>query len=305
MEGGEISPPNNDILPETATASCSKEQEQSKIEKFLENQNIALKNFLQQQSDCFRNLGLGYSVDDNDGPRPKKSRTEENDDALSLHPDEDEDHEDNDPWASYSKSPTGKGVPDDPLTDDDMNEHIEGSKYQALLEKTIEQMGDPIDTELATVCGKVWGKAMLSKKKKEDIFTDIIIPSNCQAMMTPKLNTEIYIRLIENAQTKDRVQDRQKDLVKASVPLFHAMEEIGKVENFMLKKPKWTTNEEKETYNTLKGVGPTIQKSLKVLNYSFTETLRKRKYDVTLSVSNLSPLPAVHPLQNSSLTRME
>ena len=129
----------------------------------------------------------------------------------------------------------------------------------------------------------------LSKDKKKAIqFKDILIPENCKAMKTPRLNTEVYLKIIENAQTKDRAaQDRQKDLSKAAIPLLKAMAEIRKVETLMEKSRKkaeeagkTVSKTEKEAYERLQGISPIIQKSVQVLNYSYTDTMRKRKSDV-------------------------
>ena len=84
-------------------------------------------------------------------------------------------------------------------------------------------MGSPLDTDLAGVCKQIWGKALSNVKNKEEL-QKILIPSNCTVTKTPRLNTEIYIKLNEGEQNKERsAQAKQKESAKASVPILQAM----------------------------------------------------------------------------------
>ena len=102
-------------------------------------------------------------------------------------------------------------------------------------------------------------------------------------MKSPKLNREIYIRMAENGQTKDRAtQDCQKDMTRATIPLLKSVGEIAKVEDLLLaqKEEKGEVSAaDKKALKMVQRVLPIIQKSIGILNYSFTETSRKRKYD--------------------------
>ena len=281
----------NDVVPQD-------QNDQSRFEQFLLHQSETLAQFLEQQNQYLEKLGFKTAPT---GQPARKRPHQEKDDVVSLHAEdssydnastseEDDDADKTDDLLlTYSKGLHGKGVPVGSGDDDDI-EHIEGSRYRDLLEQTEEKMGDPIEDEaLASVCSKIWGKVNLSKDKKKAIqFKDILIPENCKAMKTPRLNTEVYLKIIENAQTKDRAaQDRQKDLSKAAIPLLKAMAEIRNVETLMEKSRKkaeeagkTVSKTEKEAYERLQGISPIIQKSVKVLNYSYTNTMRKRKSDV-------------------------
>ena len=165
--------------------------------------------------------------------------------------------------------------------DDIDNEHISGSRYQVLLEQTEEVMGEPIDDNLAKVCEKTWGKAKLSKDKKKKMLEEVKIPENCKILKSPKLNSEIYIRLLENAQSKDRAaQEKQKDIARATIPILEAIGEVAQVEDLLIK----AGGKEKSLAKKVNGILPTLQKSIAILNYSFTETTRKRKYDATTAL---------------------
>ena len=95
---------------------------------------------------------------------------------------------------------------------------------------------------LAEVCEKAWGQARLDKDKKKELSKDAKVPSNCPRMKTPRLNTEIYVRLPENSQTKDRAaQERQKDLTKAVIPLLKALDKVSGVQDLMKQNAKRDT----------------------------------------------------------------
>ena len=110
-------------------------------------------------------------------------------------------------------------------------------------------------------------------------------------MKTPRLNTEVYIKLNEPSQNKDKAaQTRQKDTAKAVIPVLQAMVEVKNAETMMLaniKKGKQKGTDlscMKKSYEIVKNISPLLQQSLKVLNSSFSETLRKRKQDVCTSL---------------------
>ena len=74
------------------------------------------------------------------------------------------------------------------------NQSVETSRYQDLLDSTGKKMGSAIDAELASVCKLIWVKALSNGKNKEEL-KKIFIPSNYTTMKTPRLNTDIYIKL--------------------------------------------------------------------------------------------------------------
>ena len=149
--------------------------------------------------------------------------------------------------------------------------------------------GNPLEDDLARVAQKTWGKALLSKEKKKALLKDLKFPENCKSMQPSKLNSEIYIRVHEQAQNKDRAAlDRQKDITKAAIPLFHSIGKISAVESLLEKllKRDAPSHSVKLALKGVKEVMPLLQQSIKVLNYNVTETTRKRRYDVCAALGN-------------------
>ena len=117
-------------------------------------------------------------------------------------------------------------------------------------------------------------------------------------MKVPRLNEKVYIRIADNSWNKDRAhQERQKGLSRAAIPLLYALGDVEKVQRITSEQFKLTKTEPKsleeakkqladlkrqvvEGHNSLNGLRTTIQKSVRVLGYSFTQMTRKRKSDV-------------------------
>ena len=179
--------------------------------------------------------------------------------------------------SAYFKGHAGKGV----VSSDESEE--DSQRYQDLMDSTEEKMGSPLDMDLAGVCKQMWGKALSNVKNKEEL-QKILIPSNCTVMKTPRLNTEIYIKLNEGTQNKDRsAQAKQKESAKASVPILQAMVEVRKLERMVRKNMK-KGKDDKEALEVVEKISPLLHTSLKVLNHTFSEGLRKRKSDVCTSL---------------------
>ena len=107
------------------------------------------------------------------------------------------------------------------VIDDKDLEGILRSKYKDIMEHTAEKRGDPVVPELAGLMKETWGKLMLSTESKKKMSEGCLIPSNCKPMVTPKMNTEVYIRFEENSQKKEKaMQERQKVIAKATVLLL-------------------------------------------------------------------------------------
>ena len=269
------------------TGETQNTEDEDVLRTFIKNQNQSLERFLQQQEMYLKKLTTTSR---------KRLRDEEDEDVLSLHADEDHEidstnvsRESEDILARYSKGLYGKGESKESEQENSDDEDEEAnSRYEDLLASTVEKMGQPIENDLADVCSKIWGKALSSDNKKDD-FKGILIPSNCKKMKTPRLNTEVYIKLLEGPQNKDRAaQTRQKDTAKAAVPILQAMVELKKTEKTLKRSIKKgqgpATKEVAEAYDNIKTISPMLQRSLKVLNYTFSETMRKRKYDVCTSL---------------------
>ena len=134
--------------------------------------------------------------------------------------------------------------------------------------------------------GAAWGKVQLASKTKTAIQEKIQIPANCASMKAPRLNTEVYIRIYENTANKDRaMMDRQKDIAKAAVPVLKAMGELGAISDRLEKsiKAKGKENVDEAEATIYRGVKKSLdelENSILMLNYNFTETTRRRKFDV-------------------------
>ena len=133
------------------------------------------------------------------------------------------------------------------------------------------------------------GQGHLVEREKKGLLKDLKIPANCKSMQPKNLNSEIYIRVHEQAQNKDRAaHDRQKDITKAAIPLFHSIGKISEVESLLEKMLKRDVQSQsvKLALKGVKEVMPLLQHSIKVLNYNVTETTRKRRYDVCSALGN-------------------
>ena len=175
------------------------------------------------------------------------------------------------------------------------------SKYGNLLQQTEEVLGEAIKPDLANVIQKTWGRSLLSQTRKKDLIDGTMVPSNAKALQTPQLNTAIHIRLSENHRTKDRgAQERQKCLSRAAIPLFYSIIEIDSTRDILEKNNKYARlleqcNNLEDTKKYLKAIMANQNKmkkslekvnektmhTIKVLNYNYTSTTRKRKQDVT------------------------
>ena len=178
------------------------------INTFIKKQESVLSDFLKSQKNFLVHLGNG-----------KKRKRSNNEETLDLNTsgslvDEDRNSEDgdsngyresdeeaagDDPLANYSRRGDSQGV-----NADSNDDHTgKGSRYQDLLESTAEIMGQPIEQELANVCGKIWGQAKYTEKHKDEL-KKILVPENILAMKTPRLNQEIYGKLSDNVTDKDK-----------------------------------------------------------------------------------------------------
>jgi hypothetical protein len=246
-------------------------------------------------------------------PAKKRKRNDgTQEDVVQLHISPGEEIEDaneseddgDDVWRTqpmHGKSLLGDGELGDQGTEDSLegedSERNLGSKYQELLDQTEEVLGDPISEDLAEVCKKVWGQSVLTTEKKKQLFKGLDIPQNCLVLKAPRLNTKVYIRVNENAQTKDKgAQERQKGLSRAVIPLLHGMGDLDKTQIALhkqyqsLKEPKTLEEAKKQiklakaqaqaAYESTNEVRLRMQKSVSVLAYVFTQTTKKRKQDI-------------------------
>ena len=86
-----------------------------------------------------------------------------------------------------------------------------------------EDSGQPIDTKLADVLVRIWGKTTLGDSQKEEL-KNMLIPENCPLMKTPLLNPEIYKKVSDSATSRDKgAQQKQRILVKSTIPLVKAV----------------------------------------------------------------------------------
>ena len=163
-------------------------------------------------------------------------------------------------------------------------------KYKDMLSQAEEKMGPPLKASLAKLCGDTWGKAVLDQDKKKELMKEVEIPKNCTIMKTPKLNTEVYVRLYDSGRDKDKEKMAwQTKLAKATIPLFKSIGKLEEAQRTLTNewksrkaagKSTHATKAEREVYNVLEGIYPLLMQSMRILNYGFTETTRERKYDV-------------------------
>ena len=198
-------------------------------------------------------------------------KEEREDDTLSLTAGTDFDvtiEDEDDPLTQYSNKDNKKGDADG--SEEDQDE----SRYRDLLSTVEEDLGPPIETQFSEVCQKVWGKVKPSEKQKAE-FKSILIPKNCTFMKTPWLNPEIYSKISDSAVNKDKgAQRKQRQTTKAAIPLMKALVTLKEVETEVKKKVS------PDIFEKIKSVSPQLRQSFRVLNSSFTDILKKRKYDV-------------------------
>ena len=283
----EVPPPVDEGMESNGEAAPAAASTSTDIESFLGLQQEALERFFSQQASILQKPGqTSVSLTEATPAAVSTPKRRRRDSEITLDTPADElgaelcsnNRElDDDPLSAYSKGHTGKGV----VFSDESEE--DSQRYQDLLDSTEEKMGSPLDTDLAGVCKQIWGKALSNVKNKEEL-QNILIPSNCTVMKTPRLNTEIYIKLNEGAQNKDRsAQAKQKESAKASVPILQAMVEVRKLERMVRKNMK-KGKDDKEALQVVEKISPLLHTSLTVLNHTFSEGLRKRKSDVCTSL---------------------
>ena len=117
-----------------------------------------------------------------------------------------------DPLSKYSKVDSDVEVEGD-----------QDNSYKDLLASVQEDFGPPIDTKLADVLERIWGKAKLGDSQKEEL-KNTLIPENCLFMKTPLLNPEIYNKVNDSATSRDKgAQRKQRLLVRSTIPLVKAV----------------------------------------------------------------------------------
>ena len=186
----------------------------------------------------------------------------------------------------------------DEMTEEQLEEFL-SSEYKDLLTQIEEKTGPPVSQAAAAICERFWGKALLSAEKKKELWEGLDIPINCKPLKAPKLNTNVYIRINDPVQTKDYgAQGRQRGMSRAVIPLLYSMGEMDQMKGAIEAQQKIlnyeprTMEEAKKMLKVVASRSETlrqnvittrtkINKSFTLLNYSFTETTRKRKQDIT------------------------
>ena len=151
--------------------------------------------------------------------------------------------------------------------------------YKDLLESAEDFDGKPIEQEFANVMGKIWGKVKPNDKQKKE-FRDILIPKNCPFMKTPLLNNEIYNVMLGPSTSKDKAnQRRQRMAAKAAIPVMKSIIELKDL-GTSLKRCAKRDPSLKQVQENVENISPHLKQSLRVLNTTFSETLKKRKSDI-------------------------
>ena len=145
---------------------------------------------------------------------------------------------------------------------------------------------------------QTWGEALLSADRKKELWKGVDVPSNCKPLVAPKLNTKVYIRVNENMQTKDKgAVERQKSVSRSAIPTLYALGDVGQADTklggitkYASFVPKDLAEAQKciklmgqratEVQKHTQAVKTNLERSLKIMNYSFTATTRKRKQDI-------------------------
>ena len=305
---------DNNQKSESVTVELSSEQKLKLFEEFREQQKILL-----QQAKEQKNLEKGNDDGKQEPPNKKRKRDDDRQSHSSrtstdfqLEGEEASKRDsDIDPWLEQlvnsqdqQQNPyvtddqvsllgdplddlfKGDDSPDEVVVDDKELEGLLRSRYSAIMEHTKEKMGDPLVPNIEKMVRATWGKLKLAAKTKTDLQEKIPIPTNCSSLKAPRLNTEVYIRVHENASVKDKaMHDRQRDLTKAIVPTLKAMGELEKMEGIMeknlkAKKKEDVTKEEATMYRSLKESLKQLTSSILMQNYHFTEITRNRKFDL-------------------------
>ena len=124
------------------------------------------------------------------------------------------------------------------------NTSEEGKLYESrdhdLLSVVEDDLGSPIEQQFAEVCHKIWGNSENNEKLKAE-FKSILVPKNCTFMKTPYLNPETYFRISDPAVNKDKAaQRKQRQTVKATIPMMKAIVSLKEVETEIKKKVSQT-----------------------------------------------------------------
>ena len=282
---------------------CSKENEpptisKEVVESYFTQQNKLLRQMAEQQTAVLAKFG----VINTEPPSKKKRKNDEAEVTLSLGETGDdidrelhqldaetnEKNDEEDAFSTFHKGHIGE-IESDSISEEE-EENILSSKYASMLEQVEEKMGNPLKSSVAKLCADTWGRAVLEADKKKELLKEVEIPKNCKNMKAPKLNTEVYVKLFESAQAKDKAsQSRQVEVAKASVPLYKILEGLEDAQKAL--KAEWSsrkengktviaTKAEKQAHKAMDDIYPLVMQSLRILNYNFTESTRKRKYDV-------------------------
>ena len=165
------------------------------------------------------------------------------------------------------------------------------AKHQIMLDQVEEKLGDPVSSHLEKAFKQTWNNAVLDHKKKEKMLKDILIPSNMKCMKTPKLNSEIFIRMGNVGRDKDESSaNRQKELTRATIPLLRSMDKMFEVQRAFVERARRDQTKhpltpfEKTSYKTLQEAYDESQRAYTVLNYFLTDNTRKRKFSALCSL---------------------
>ena len=308
------------VEPTTPTEKTEHQQRMELAKQFLEQQAQIQEDMRKQQAIIFQQLGLSMNEMENttlepqdealDGHARKKRKIDEvyngnegSGSSLLLTEPQDGDGNLWDVRDELSNHPTtneveilgsneGNGFGE--LSEQELEVQA-SSIYRDMLDQVQEELGDPLSSTLANACKRTFGQAVLDKKVKEKLDKLVKIPKNMTIMKTPKLNTEIYIRLRDVCRQKDEAaMNKQKDITRAVVPLLKALDEVSAAKSVMQnnvnqrnKDTHPPTKLEKDLFQKLNNADSSIQQCYKLLNYHLTDSVRKRKYSVCSSLGKV------------------
>jgi hypothetical protein len=203
-------------------------------------------------------------------------------------------------------------------------------EYGDWLNQTEEKVGPAVTQALGVLCERMWGKLLLNQEKKKEMQEGICIPSNCRSFKAPKLNSQIYIRIHENAKKKDEgARTRQVNMARAAIPLLYSLGEMDAARHQIEGQARILSHEPRDleeakqiiavlkkkndlALQSTKNSKTKVSKSFQLLNYNWTETTRKRRQDVCEALGSAfkpygleSEPPSEHLFTESAITKMK
>ena len=187
-----------------------------------------LRQFMKAQEDASKKLEESLTLKINE------FRTETNEKIEKLYEEVYSESDNDEPVTKKQKLDEGKkGERTDsrPRTEseDDKSESRPSTSnfYDRLSEKfvEVEKTGHKVDEKLADII-TVMLKGKLSDKKRIELVEKHLRPDNCELLVVPKVNKEIWSIMYQSKQKDITAQKMQKTLITALVPVINVVEKL-------------------------------------------------------------------------------